>query len=76
MQGTEPAQKYIRKYGEITSQNYRDFVKWANEKALKELATLREKGYNMGVIDYAISSDLLGKYDETLTEFIVKEKLK
>ena len=76
MQGTGPAQEYIRKYGEITSQNYKDFVKWANEKAPKELATLREKGYNIIVSDYAGVSYLSGKYDETLTEFIVKEKLK
>ena len=73
----QDAQKYQRRYGTVTDENYSDYVSFINQEAKKKLDKLIEKGYNIGELsDYAIEQYRKGKYYETYTEYRVEQVMK
>lgn len=71
------AQEYIKHYGAITVDNYNDYTNYLNKRRKKTLDKLGINEYNVNKIsNYADSRHKHGYYDETYTEYRVKEKLK
>lgn len=66
------AERFRRKYGNVTVENYKDYVDFINEKSKKSLDKLQKKGYNVtGISKYASEQYRDKKYYETYTEYRV-----
>ena len=66
------AESFRRKYGEVTAENYNDYVDFIKKKSKTRLDKLQKKGYNVvEVSDYAESQYREQKYYETYTEYRV-----
>lgn len=73
----QDAEKYRKRYGDITEQNYSEYIDFINRDAKKKLDKLMKKGYNIGEIsDYALEQYRKGKFYETYTEFRVVDLLR
>ncbi len=73
----QDAEKFRRRYGDITEQNYSEYIDFINRDAKKKLDKLAKKGYNIGELsDYALEQYRKGKFYETYTEFRVADLLK
>ena len=71
------AEKFRRRHGEITEQNYSEYIDFINRDAKKKLDKLAKKGYNIGEISkYARDKYLEGQYYETYTEYRVSQLLR
>lgn len=71
----QDADKYKRKFGEIT--DFNAYINYLNKKFAPKLEKLQKKGYNIGEIsNYAIKQYKSGRYDETYTEYRTKKLLK
>lgn len=69
------AQSYRAGYGEITSGS--EYLNWIRRRSKKNIDNLIKRGYNVNEISNYASSELKkGKYDETYTEYRVRELLK
>ena len=73
----QDAEKFRRRYGDITEQNYSEYIDFINRDAKKKLDKLAKKGYNVNEIS-SYASDMLEreKYYEVYTEYRVKHLLK
>ena len=73
----QDAEKFRRRYGDITEQNYSEYIDFINKEAKKKLDKLAKKGYNVNEIS-SYASDMLEreKYYEAYTEYRVKHLLK
>lgn len=73
----QDAEKFRRRHGEITEQNYSEYIDFINRDAKKKLDKLAKKGYNIGEISkYARDKYLEGQYYETYTEYRVSQLLR
>ena len=72
----QDAQKYINRFGKITTKNYSDYMDYLNVLAKKHIDKLISKGYNIGCLSkYANSKLGLDMFDEVYTEYRTKQKL-
>lgn len=66
------AESFRRKYGNVTAENYNDYVDFIKKKSKTRLDKLQKKGYNVvEVSNYAESQYREQKYYETYTEYRV-----
>ena len=66
------AERFRSKYGNVTIENYKDYVNFINKKSKKSLDKLQKKGYNIIEISkYASEQYNYQKYYETYTEYRV-----
>lgn len=71
----QDAEKYRRKYGEIT--DFNSYVEYLNKKFAPKLEKLQKEGYNIfDISNYATKSIRGGRFDEAYTEYRVKKFLK
>ncbi|MDE5885412.1 MAG: phage minor capsid protein [Oscillospiraceae bacterium] len=71
------AEKFRRRYGNVTTENYSNYVNFINKEAKKRLDKIQKKGYNITEIsDYARNEYDKQKYYETYTEYRVTDLLK
>lgn len=72
------AEIYRKKYGQITEENYgREYLPKLRKKCRESLDKLIKEGYNItGISGYATEQLEQGHFDETYTEYRVKETLK
>ena len=70
------AEKFRQKYGQVTQENYGDYVDFINQEAKKKLDKLVKKGYNINdSSDYGKKEYQNQKYYETYTEYRVTNLL-
>ena len=67
------AEKYKDLYGDITKNNYKQYIEWSNTKAKKELDKIQKSGYNInGISKYSDTMLSVQKFDEVYTEYKTK----
>lgn len=65
------AEKFRKKYGEITSENYWEYINYSCEKAKKVIDAAGINEYNVNELsDYAIRMYRQGRYDEVEAEYL------
>lgn len=69
------AENYRKKFGDITRNNYIDYIKYSCKRAKKVIDGFGVTEYNVGEIsDYAKKMYLYGRYDEVEAEYMVKHR--
>jgi len=63
------AEEYRNKYGNITDENYNDYIDFINNNAKKRLDKLSSKGYNVLVSKYAKDNVIKQQFFEVYTEY-------
>lgn len=71
------AENFRKKYGEITRDNYGEYIKFACKEAKERIDKAGVTEYNVGEISkYAQKMYRMGRYDEVEAEYMVKRKAK